>query len=69
MVTKHDTTFNIKKILRGADVTFVCFVWIREQTATSVLRNTNKLVFKTEVERVYCAVRTETLHKTDAFGI
>ena len=28
----------------------------------------NRLVFKTEVERVYCAVCTETSYKTDTFG-
>ena len=41
---------------------FMCFVWISEQTAVIPVYNTNWLVFITETESVYCAVRTETLH-------
>ena len=37
---------------------FMCFVWISEQTAIISLYNINWLVFITEMERVYCAVRT-----------
>jgi hypothetical protein len=36
----------------------MCFVWISEQTAIISLYNTNWLVFITETECVYCAVRT-----------
>jgi hypothetical protein len=43
----------------------MCFVWISEQTATFALQNIKRLVFITEVESVYSAVRTEFLHKTD----
>jgi hypothetical protein len=43
---------------------FVCFVWISEQTANSALQNIKILVFITEVESVYCAVRTESLYNT-----
>jgi len=39
------------------------FVWIPEQTVTFVLYIINRLVFITKVERVYCAVRTESLCK------
>jgi hypothetical protein len=41
---------------------FMCFVWIWEQTAIISLYNTNWLVFITETECVYCAVRTECLN-------
>ena len=46
---------------------FVCFVWISEQTANFALYNFKRLVFITEVERVYCAVRTESLYNPDTF--
>jgi len=36
-----------------------CFVWISEQTAIISLHIINLLVFITETESVYCAVRTE----------
>jgi hypothetical protein len=42
---------------------FMCFVWISEQTAIISLYNINWLVFITESECVYCAVRTESLNK------
>jgi hypothetical protein len=37
---------------------FMCFVWIWEQTAIISLYSTNWLLFITEMESVYCAVRT-----------
>jgi hypothetical protein len=40
----------------------MCFVWISEQTAIISLYNINRLVFITETESVYCAVRTESLN-------
>jgi hypothetical protein len=43
----------------------MCFVRISEQTETFALENINRLVFITEVESVYSAVRTESLYKTD----
>jgi len=43
----------------------MCFVRLSEQTAVISLYNTNWLVFITEAESVYCAVRTESLNKTD----
>jgi hypothetical protein len=39
---------------------FMCFVWISEQTAIISLYSINWLVFVTETECVYCAVRTES---------
>ena len=36
---------------------FMCFVWISEQTAIISLYNINWLIFITEKECVYCAVR------------
>ena len=41
---------------------FMCFVWIWEQTAIISLYSINWLVFVTETECVYCAVRTLYLY-------
>jgi len=43
----------------------MCFVWLSEETVTFALYVINRLVFITEVESVYCAVRTEYLYNTD----
>jgi hypothetical protein len=43
----------------------MCFVRISEQTVTFALQNIRRLVFITEVESVYSAVRTESLYKID----
>ena len=40
-------------------------VRLSEQTVTVALCIINKAVFITEVESVYCAVRTESLYNTD----
>jgi hypothetical protein len=48
---------------------FVCFVWISEQIANFALHNIKRLDFITEVKSVYCAVRAESLHKTDTFRL
>jgi hypothetical protein len=50
----------------------MCFVWISEQTAIISLYSINWLVFITETECVYCAVRTEslyTIHVSDGSNI
>jgi hypothetical protein len=57
------------KIINGAHIAFICFVWISEQTATSALYSIKRLVFITEVESVYSAVRTESLYKTDTLRL
>jgi hypothetical protein len=41
---------------------FVCFVWIWERTTTVTLYSIKWLVFITETECVYCAVRTGSLN-------
>ena len=41
---------------------FMCFVWIREQATIISLYSINWLVFITETECVYCAVRTGSLY-------
>ena len=41
---------------------FMCFVWISEQTAIISRYSINWLVFITETECVYCAVRAKWLH-------
>jgi hypothetical protein len=40
----------------------MCFVWIWEQTAIISLYSINWLVFVTETECIYCAVRTGSLY-------
>ena len=47
---------------------FVCFLWISEQKKNSfVISKIKWLVFTTEMESVYCRVRTRSLTKTDHF--
>jgi hypothetical protein len=58
-----------QKILRGAHIAFMCSVWISEQTATFALQNIKRLVFITEVESVYSAVRAESLYERDTFHL
>jgi hypothetical protein len=53
------------RILHGVHIAFVCFVRISEQTATFTLYIINWLVSIAEVGSVYCAVRAESLYKTD----
>ena len=44
----------------------MCFVWIWEQTAIISLYSIDWLVFITETEFVYCAVRAEYLYTIPA---
>ena len=48
---------------------FMCFVWIWEQTAIISLYSINWLVFITETECVYCAVRTWTYNSGTGSGL
>jgi len=50
--------FNIHISTFSPLTVFMCFVWISEQTAIISLYNINWLVFVTQTEIVYCAVRT-----------
>ena len=50
-VFKYNSTFCPPSV-------FMCFVWIWEQTAIISLYSINRLVFITETESVYCAVRS-----------
>jgi hypothetical protein len=43
------------------------FVWLSEETVPFALYIINRLMFMTEAECVYCAVRAESLYKTDTF--
>ena len=56
------TRFNIKDVCFCPHSVFMCFVWVSEQTAIISLYNINWLVFITETECVYCAVRTVALN-------
>jgi hypothetical protein len=44
-------------------------LWISEQTATFALHNIKRLVFKTDTESVYSAVRNKSLYKTDTLRL
>jgi hypothetical protein len=48
---------------------FMCFVWFSEDTAKFELQNVRMLVFITEVDSVYCAVRKESLYKADTSSL
>ena len=61
--------FKIKKILHADYTAFMCFVWISEQTATYALYSINWIVFITEVESVYSAVRIESLYNTETIRL
>ena len=50
--------FNIQNSTFSPHSVFMCFVWIWGQTAIISLYNINWLVFITETECVYCAVRS-----------
>ena len=45
----------------------MCFEWLSEETVPFVLYVIKRLVFIIEAESVYCAVRDESLYKTDMF--
>jgi len=49
----------------SSQTVFVCFIRISEQTATFSLHSINYLDLITELDGVYCAVRTGSLDKTD----
>ena len=59
--------FKIKKKILHADyIAFMCFVRLSEQTGTFFPYTAlTDWFFITEVESVYCAVRTESLYNTD----
>ena len=56
--------FDIQQLYALPHTVFMCFVFIREQTATCATYSLNWLVFITEMKSVYCAVRTGSLNKT-----
>jgi hypothetical protein len=51
-------------ILHGDFIPIICFMWLSERTVTFAVYISKSLVFITEVESVYSAVRTEYLYKT-----
>jgi hypothetical protein len=44
----------------------MCYVWVSEQTATYSFTLLTDCFCVTEVDIVYCTVRTESLYKADA---
>ena len=59
MVTLCTNRFNIQNTHFLPTQYIMCFVWMLEQTAFFTQYSVNWLVFITETECVYCAVRTE----------
>ena len=57
------------KILRGAHIAFVCFVQSHNKQRLLPYTALADWVCITEVESVYCTIRTEFLYKTDAFSL
>jgi len=64
--TYHQVQFS--NILHADYIAYMCFVWLSERTVIFALYIINWLVFVTEVESVYCAVRAEPLYKTNMFN-
>ena len=64
MVTICTTSLTFNNSTFCPHSVFMCFVSISEQTAIISLYNINWLVFITETESVYCAVRTGSLTVT-----
>jgi len=60
VVTVYTARINIQQFPFCPQSVFKCFVWISEQTAIISLYSNNWLVFITETECVYCAVRTKS---------
>ena len=63
--TTSEYISNLTALLQAVNLivhTQMCFVWIWEQTAIISLYSVNWLVFITETECVYCAVRTGSLY-------
>jgi hypothetical protein len=62
VVTIRITSVTITNFTFCSHSVFMCSVWISEQTVTISLYNNNWLVFITERENVYCAVRAGSLY-------
>ena len=64
LVTICTTSLTFTNLRSAHTAVFMCFVWISEQTAIISLYNITWVVFITETECVYCAVRTDCLNIT-----
>ena len=62
VATSYATRHEIKNFTFCLQNAFMCFVWISEETPIIFLYNINWLVFITETESVYNAVRTGSLN-------
>ena len=62
MVTIFTTSLTFRNPTFCPHSVFMCFVWIWEHTTIISLYSINWLVFITETECVYCAVRTGSLY-------
>ena len=58
----YNVTLGYNDVMLYSRGVALCFVWIWEQTAIISLYSINWLVFITETESVYCAVRTGSLY-------
>jgi hypothetical protein len=61
--------FNIQQLYALPTLYFVCFIFIWEQTAACATYNINWLVFITEMEVFYSAVRTGPLKALKASSL
>jgi len=59
VVTIYTTSLKHRNYISCPNTVFTCFVWTWEKPALISLYSINWLVFITETETVYCAVRTE----------
>jgi hypothetical protein len=67
-VTLHTTRFNIQKVYVVPTLR-LCVLCESQNKATFALLSIKRLVFITEVDSVYSAVRTGSLYKTDKFRL
>jgi len=68
MVTIRTTSLTLNTSTFCPHNVFMCFMWISEQTAIISVYNINWLVFITETECVYCAVRAVILYIIETNG-
>jgi hypothetical protein len=61
------TKFNVKKFLHDAVFAWCVLYGSQIKTATFALYSITDWFCITEVESIYCAVRTESLYKTNTF--
>jgi len=65
VVSVYTTRFSIQKFcVLISRCIYECRLWISEQTTMISQYNSSRLIFVTEMESVYCAVRTAFNYKS-----